>query len=172
MNHAVHQMEIVVRSLINSDWNSVSKIYADGIATGIATFETEIPNWETWNKKHIESCRIVAVKSNQVVGFAVLSSVSNRTVYKGVAEVSVYVAKDYRGQYVGETLLKQLIIESETHNFWTLQAGIFSENIASIEMHKKFGFRVIGIRKQIGQLNGKWHDNHFLERRSRSIMDI
>jgi len=160
---------ISIRPLIKTDWTSISKIYADGIATGIATFETEIPNWEAWNEKYIESCRIVAVKKEMVVGFAVLSKVSSRQVYKGVAEVTVYVSKDYRGQYVGETLLKQLIKESETHGFWTLQAGIFSKNVASIEMHKKFDFRVIGIRKQIGQLNGKWHDNHFLERRSKLI---
>lgn len=164
-NLAVHQMEIVVRPLVNSDWNAVSKIYAEGIATGIATFETEVPNWEIWNQKHIELCRIVAELKKEVVGFAVLSQVSIRDVYKGVAEVSVYVSKQHRGHKVGETLLNQLIKESEIHGFWTLQAGIFSENEASINMHKKCGFRVVGIREKIGMLHGKWYDNHFLERR-------
>ena len=160
---------ISIRPLIKTDWDSVSKIYAGGIATGIATFETEIPDWEAWNKNYIESCRIVAVKSNVVVGFAVLSQVSKRKVYKGVAEVTVYIDIDYKRQYIGEILLRQLIKESEENGFWTLQAGTFSENIASIELHKKCGFRVVGIREKIGQLNGKWYDNYFLERRSKSI---
>ncbi|MCH7524573.1 MAG: N-acetyltransferase [Bacteroidetes bacterium] len=157
---------VVIRPLIKTDWISVSKIYAEGIETGIATFETELPSWKTWNATYIESCRIIALQKDEVVGFAVLSQVSKRKVYKGVAEVSVYVAKDFRGQHIGGILLKQLIKESEENGFWTLQAGIFSENIASIKLHKKFGFRVVGIRKQIGKLNGKWYDNHFLERRS------
>ena len=161
--------EISIRPLIKADWDSVSKIYADGIATGIATFETEIPDWEAWNKKHIASCRIVAVKDTLVVGYAVLSQVSKRKVYKGVAEVTVYVDKDYKRQQIGEILLRELIKESEAHGLWTLQAGIFSENLASIELHKKCGFIVVGIREKIGQLNGKWHDNHFLERRSSKI---
>jgi L-amino acid N-acyltransferase YncA len=101
------------------------------------------------------------------VGFAVLSLVSKRDVYKGVAEVSVYVASSFKGQHIGEDLLKQLINESEEKSFWTLQAVIFSENIASIALHKKCGFRVVGIREKIGQLDGKWHDNYFLERRSK-----
>jgi len=160
---------ISIRPLIKTDWLSVSKIYADGIATGIATFETEIPDWEVWDKKHFESCRIVAEKDNEVVGYAVLSQVSKRKVYKGVAEVTVYVDKEYKRQHVGEILLRQLIKKSEENDFWTLQAGIFSINTASIELHKKCGFRIVGIREGIGQLKGKWHDNHFLERRSKLI---
>jgi phosphinothricin acetyltransferase len=160
---------VVIRPLLKTDWDSVSKIYADGIATGIATFETEIPDWEAWNKKHIESCRILAEKDNQIVGYVVLSQVSTRKVYDGVAEVTVYIHKDYKRQRIGELLLRQLIKESKENGFWTLQAGIFSENVASIELHKKCGFRVVGIREKIGQLNGKWYDNHFLERRSKSI---
>jgi len=159
-------MEIVVRPLIDSDWKTVSKTYADGIATGIATFETEIPDWETWNKKHIESCRFIAEKENQIIGFAALSLISKRRVYKGVAEVTLYVDKDCKQQHIGETLLRELIKESEAKGFWTLQAGIFSENVASIKLHEKCGFRVVGIREKIGMLNGKWYDNHFLERRS------
>lgn len=161
--------QISIRPLNENDWVSVSNIYSEGIATGLATFETNVPDWQVWNNKHIESCRLVAVFNNNVIGFAVLSQVSKREVYKGVAEVSVYVSNDFKGRKIGETLLKQLIKESEEKGFWTLQAGIFSENITSINLHKKFGFRVVGIREKIGQLKGKWHDNHFLERRSKRI---
>ena len=158
---------VSIRSLINTDWNSISKIYADGIETGIATFETVVPNWETWSDKHIESCRIVAIKNNDVVGFAVLSLVSNRHVYKGVAEVTVYVYENCKNKGLGSILLKALINESEQNGFWTLQAGIFSENKASIALHKKCGFRIVGVREKIGQRNGKWYDNQLLERRSK-----
>lgn len=159
-------MEIVVRPLLKTDWESVSKIYEEGIATGIATFETEVPTWELWDKKHIEHCRIVAEINREVVGFAVLSQVSKREVYKGVAEVSVYVSTNHRGKNIGKVLLTQLVRESESKGFWTLQAGIFSENIASICLHEKCGFRIVGIREKIGKLHGKWHDNYLLERRS------
>ena len=165
-------MGIVVRELLKTDWIAVSNIYAEGIATGIATFETEVPEWELWNEKYIEHIRIVAELNNEVVGFAVLSQVSKRKVYKGVAEVSVYVSTNHRGHKIGETLLKQLIMESENYGFWTLQANIFSENKASINLHKKCGFRMVGIREKIGMLHGKWHDNHLLERRSNLIINI
>lgn len=158
-------MEIVVRPLLKTDWESVSKIYGEGIATGIATFETEVPTWQLWNEKYIEHCRIVAELNHEVVGFAVLSQVSKREVYKGVAEVSVYVSTNHRGKNIGKIVLIQLIKESESKGFWTLQAGIFSENIASIRLHEKCGFRVVGIREKIGKLHGKWHDNYLLERR-------
>lgn len=160
---------LVLRQCTKEDFKAISEIYTEGIATGIATFETELPNWETWNKKYIASCRVVAIVHGVVVAFAVLSKASKREVYKGVAEVSVYVLKEFQGKGIGETLLLQLIKESENNGFWTLQAGIFSENTASINLHEKCGFRIIGIRKKIGQLNGKWYDNHFLERRSKII---
>lgn len=158
--------QVSLRPLSKSDWNSVSKIYADGIATGLATFETEVPNWETWDNKYIKTCRLVAKVDNLIVGFAVLSNVSKRNVYKGVAEVSVYVANNYKGRKIGKILLKKLIEESENNGFWTLQAGIFSENIPSINLHKKCGFRIVGVREKIGQLNGRWHDVQLMEKRS------
>lgn len=161
--------KIVIRPLLKKDWDAVSKIYAQGIATGLATFETQVPDWKTWNKKYIKSCRIIAEIDNRIVGFAVLSKISQRAVYKGVAEVSVYVANNFKRQKIGETLLNALIIESEKKEFWTLQAGIFSENKISINLHKKCGFRLVGLRERIGQLNGKWHDVQFLERRSNLI---
>jgi len=163
--------DITIRYLTPEDWTTVSRIYAEGIATGLATFETAVPSWEHWNKKYIQFCRLVAIIENSIVGFAVLSKVSNREVYRGVAEVSVYVDQDYRGRRIGESLLRQLIKESEEHQFWTLQAGIFSKNSASIALHEKCGFRIVGFRERIGQLHGEWFDNHFLERRSKFIMN-
>lgn len=162
-------MEIVVRPLLESDWDIVSKIYIDGIATGIATFETECPNWIRWDKKYISKCRYVAVIKNDIVGFAVLAPTSKRLVYIGVAEVSVYVAQKYRGKGIGNILLNTLVDESEKEGFWTLQASIFAENKPSIKMHLKCGFKMIGIREKIGKLNGKWYDNHLLEKRSKII---
>ena len=135
-------MEIVVRPFSNTDWETVSQIYREGINTGIATFETDVPDWELWNEKYIKHCRIVAEINGEVVGFAALSQVSKREVYKGVAEVSVYVSEEYRGNHIGETLLNELIIQSEQHGFWTLQAAIFSENLSSIRLHEKCGFRM------------------------------
>jgi len=158
-----------IRHLTSKDWAAVSKIYTEGIATGLATFETAVPTWEHWNDKYIQSCRLVALIENSVVGFAMLSKVSNREVYRGVAEVSVYVDQENRGQHIGEFLLRRLIKESEANGFWTLQAGIFSKNIASIALHEKCGFRIVGVREKIGQLNGIWHDNLLLERRSEKI---
>lgn len=160
---------LVLRPLLDSDWESVSEIYAEGIKTGMATFETEVPNWERWDKKHISSCRLVAELNGNTVGFAVLSKASNRKVYEGVAEVSVYVSEKHRGIRIGTTLLNQLVVDSEINGFWTLQAGIFSKNTASINLHVQCGFRVIGIREKIGKMNNEWHDNHFLERRSKKI---
>lgn len=162
-------MEIAVRPLVKDDWNTVSHIYAEGIASGIATFETKVPDWDLWNEKYIDHCRIVAELNVKVIGFAVLSPVSKREVYKGVAEVSVYVSEKYRGKNIGKLLLNTLIEESERDGFWTLQANIFSENLASIRLHEKCGFRMVGIREKIGKLHGKWHDNQLLERRSNKI---
>lgn len=162
-------MAIVIRPFLEQDWDSVSRIYTEGIATGIASFETKVPNWVEWNQKYITSCRLIAEVDNLVVGFAVISQVSNREVYKGVAEVTLYVSESHRGKQIGETLLNQLIIESEANGFWTLNAAIFSENIASINLHKKCGFRIVGLREKLGQRYGKWHDNYLLERRSKKI---
>ena len=163
-------MKLEIRAFNNQDWTSVSKIYAEGIATGVATFETEVPSFNVWDNKFIKQCRLVAEANSKVVGFAVLSQVSKREVYKGVAEVTVYMATNERGKGIGKMLLEALVIESEKKGFWTLQAGIFSANKASIELHKKCGFRVVGIREKIGKRGGKWHDNHFLERRSKLII--
>lgn len=149
-----------------ADWPLVAQVYKEGIETGIATFEQDIPGWEQWDQNHIKSCRLVARYDGQVLGWAALSPVSSRCVYGGVAEVSVYVAISARGKKIGEQLLRELIAESEKQGYWTLQSGIFPENTASIGLHKKCGFRKIGFRERIGQLNGVWKDNILMEKRS------
>ncbi|HEY1676483.1 MAG TPA: GNAT family N-acetyltransferase [Candidatus Sulfotelmatobacter sp.] len=154
-------------------WPVVRQIYGEGIAAGNATFETELPDWEKWNASHRKDCRLVAVqepagKSDTpvVFGWAALSPVSNRLVYAGVAEVSVYVAAKARECGVGRSLLSALVSESEAKGVWTLQAGIFPENLASITLHERCGFRVVGRRQRIGNLDGVWKDVLLLERRS------
>lgn len=165
-------MNIAIRAFKKQDWTSVSKIYAEGIATGIATFETEVPSFGVWDEKFVKTCRLVAEVDRDVVGFAVLSQVSNREVYKGVAEVTIYIAEIQRGKGIGKQLLDALVIESEKEGYWTLQAGIFSENKASIQLHKYCGFRVVGIREKIGQRDSIWHDNVLMERRSKIMSSL
>lgn len=150
-------------------WEQVKQIYESGIATGIATFETTAPGWEKWNDGHLTFARLVAVDNNEVVGWAALSPVSSRCVYGGVAEVSVYVADKHKGKGIGKLLLQKLIKESESNGIWTLQAGIFTDNAASVKLHEKVGFRVIGHREKIGKLNDIWKDNYILERRSKIV---
>jgi len=155
--------------MIPAHWGAVAHIYKEGIDTGMATFEKEIPSWEHWDSHHIKSCRLVARMQGSVIGWAGLSSVSSRCVYGGVAEVSVYVAHGARGKGVGELLMNRLISESESIGYWTLQSGIFPENESSIKLHKKTGFRTIGFRERIGQLDGVWKNNILMEKRSKTI---
>ncbi len=154
------------RNLLPSDWEQVAEIYSKGIKTGNATFELTVPSWENWNKSHLDTCRIVAETKNIITGWAALTPVSSRCVYGGVAEVSVYVHPQFFGQKIGSQLLEVLITESEKNDIWTLQASIFPENKASIRIHEKHGFRKIGYRERIGNMNGKWRDTVILERRS------
>ena len=148
-------------------WPAVGAIYAEGIATGTATFATEPPTYPDWDRGHLPSCRLVAADdAGTVLGWAALSPVSSRCVYAGVAEVSVYIAAAARGQGVGRALLAALVAESEQQNLWTLQAGIFPQNAASVALHQAAGFRVVGRRERIGQLRGQWQDTLLLERRS------
>jgi L-amino acid N-acyltransferase YncA len=161
-------------------WPAVREIYREGIATGNATFETEPPEWEKWDNAHRKDCRLVALEPFDedaeglltplnkalVLGFAALSPVSTRIVYAGVAEVSVYVTATARERGVGKTLLQALVQESERNGIWTLQAGIFPENVASIALHKSCGFHEVGFRLRIGKLGDAWRDVLLLERRS------
>lgn len=155
-----------INDLLIEDWPKVRSIYLEGIATGLATFETEAPDWETWNANHMADCRLAARMDGSLVGWAALTPVSGRCVYAGVAEVSVYVAVGARGRGVGRALLQKLILRSEKAGLWTLQASIFPENEASVNLHQSCGFRVIGRRERIGRLNGVWRDTVLLERRS------
>lgn len=158
-----------IRTLQATDWISVKTIYELGIATGIATFETAAPSWEQWDANHLPFGRIVAHSGNIITGWAALTLVSNRCIYQGVAEVSVYVHPKFRGKGIGQLLMKTLIFESEQQGIWTLHSAIFRENKGSIKLHKKVGFRKIGYREKIGQLNGVWKDNVLMERRSKLI---
>ena len=160
------ERKFILRDMKASDWDAVAAIYAEGIATGLATFETTVPEYETWDNAHMQTCRIVAVSNRKIIGWAALSPVSSRCVYGGVAEVSVYVANDSRGMGVGKLLLSQLIEKSESAGLWTIQSGIFPENEGSIALHEKVGFRYIGKRERVGKLHGAWKDNVLFEKRS------
>ncbi|MFG3613508.1 GNAT family N-acetyltransferase [Rummeliibacillus stabekisii] len=160
---------IVIRKMLDTDWPAVKNIYLEGIATGNATFQTDAPSFEEWTKSHHATCRFVAVKGDLVVGWIAISSVSNRVVYKGVGEVSVYVSIKAKSGGIGTLLLSKLIEESENEGFWTLQSSIFKENTASLKLHKKMGFREVGYREKIAQHYGVWRDVLLLERRSEIV---
>jgi len=162
-------MDCQITAMVNDDWPAVREIYAEGIATGNATFATVIPEWEQWNKAHRQYCRLIARSGDRVLGWAALSPASTRAAYAGVAEVSVYIAAQARGRGVGRSLLEALIAESEKAGIWTLQAGIFPENVASIRLHKSCGFREVGERQRISQLAGVWRNVLLLERRSSRV---
>ena len=160
-------MQII--DLLTEHWESVKKIYEDGIATGNATFQTSAPTWEEWNQAHIPIPRLIAIENDEILGWSALTPLSGRCVYAGVAEVSIYIGSIARGKGIGKQLLNQLIEESEKQNIWTLQSGIFPENKASIALHLSAGFRIIGIREKIGMMDGKWRDIVLLEKRSHTI---
>jgi len=157
---------VTYRKLQEKDWKEVSNIYKEGIETGNANFEGDIPTWKEWDKNHISPCRFVAEKDHKVIGWSALSHASSRPVYSGVAEVSIYVSPSYFGQKIGSSLLEKLITESEKNNIWTLQSTIFRENIPGLRILKKLGFRKIGYRERIGKMKGVWRDIILLERRS------
>ena len=159
---------MLVRDLLAADWPAVRAIYEDGIRSGDATFETEAPSWEGWDAAHPE-LRLVAERDGSVVGWAALSPVSDRCCYEGVGEVSVYVAEAARGSGVGRALLERLVERSEDAGYWTLTAGVFPENEASLRVHLACGFREVGVRERVGQLAGVWRDVLLLERRSEHV---
>ena len=161
--------EIEIRFMEPHDWVEIRRIYLEGIATGNATFETEAPSWKKWESTHSPHSRLTACDGVKVVGWAALSAVSARHVYAGVAEVSVYVAETARGKGLGRLLLSSLVDFSEQQGIWTLQAGIFPENLASITLHKSFGFRELGRRERIGKMGDRWRDVVLLERRSKIV---
>jgi L-amino acid N-acyltransferase YncA len=158
-----------IRPLGRDDWPRVREIYLEGILTGHATFESQAPSWERWDSGHLRDCRFLAHDDAEVLGWAALSPVSSRPVYAGVTEVSVYVGNTARGKGVGRALLSSLIHSSEAAGIWTLQAGIFPENAASLHLHKSLGFREVGRRERVGKMGERWRDVMLLERRSRVV---
>lgn len=161
--------DVTIRVMRADDWPAVRDIYEAGIATGHATFETSAPTWQQWDHTHVALHRLVAIADGAVAGWAALSTVSDRCVYGGVAENSIYIHPDHRNRGVGRALLTALIASSESAGIWTLQTGIFPENTASLALHQRCGFRIVGRRERIGQLAGVWRDSLFLERRSVSV---
>lgn len=159
-------MSICIEKMTPNNWESVRVIYEEGIATGNATLETNVPDWEKWDAAHIKECRFIASEGGTVAGWAALTPVSGRCVYSGVAEVSVYVGSQFRGQGIGKLLLEELVSSSEEQDIWTVQSGILKENTASIELHKRCGFKILGVREKLGKLNGVWRDIVLMERRS------
>ena len=155
----------MIRALEERDWPAVKAIFEEGIATRLATFETVAPSWGDWDGAHLR-LRLVAEQDGEVVGWAALAPYSTRECYRGVAESSVYVAARARGRGVGRALLERLVRDSEKAGFWTLQAGVFPENEESLALHRRCGFRVVGLRERIGRLDGEWKDVVLLERRS------
>lgn len=158
-----------IEKVTQEHFPAIAKIYAEGLATGLASFETQVPDWNTWNAKFLQAPRFVLKVNQTVVGWAALSAVSKRIVYKGVAENTVYITKNHQQKGLGSYLLKHLIKESENLGFWTLQASIFSQNTGSISLHKKCGFKIVGLREKIAQRNNIWYDNILMERRSTKL---
>ena len=156
----------LVRSMMDGDWPDVRDIYAQGIATGNATFETQPSDFAGWSAGHLAEHRLVAVRDGVLVGWSALSPVSDRCVYAGVAWVSTYVAENARGKHIGRVLLDAMIARADASDIWTLQAGIFPENVASIRLHERCGFRTVGTRERLGRLHGRWRDVLLFERRT------
>lgn len=163
-------MEYRIEEMRASDWKQVRNIYLEGIKTGIATFQTEAPAWENWDKGHLADCRLVARSEKGILGWVALSPTSARNCYAGVVEVSIYIGEKYKGQGIGTTLMKSVIEQSEEKGIWTLYCAIIGENKPSITLHKKSGFREIGIRERIAKTgDGIWHDVVLMERRSKLV---
>lgn len=152
--------------MIPTDWETVARIYGEGIESGNATFETDVPSWEVWDAGHLAICRLVAEVAGDVVGWVALSPVSRRDVYRGVAEPSIYVAAAARGRGVGAELMTAMVQASEDAGIWTLQTAIFPENGASVALHERHGFRIVGTRERIGLHHDRWRDTVLMERRS------
>lgn len=162
-------MDLIIEAFTRKDWERVNQIFIEGIETGNATFTKEPPTFEEWKANYVvESCYVAKI-NNEAIGWTAIKPVSNRPVFHGVAEVSIYIGKDNRGQGVGNVLLDYIINWSEKNGYWTLQSNIFPENKTSVALHKKFGFKEVGVREKIGKMDGKWRDIILLDRRSKSV---
>ncbi len=164
-------MECEIHPMVESHYQQVSEIFIQGINGGNATYDSISPNWEDWDRAHLIPCRWVAITNQRVVGWVALSPVSARVVFRGVAELSIYIDTDFQGKGLGTKLMKTLIPNAEQNGIWTIQSGIFPENKASLLLHEKFGFRIVGTRERIGQMpiTGDWRDIVLLERRSKVL---
>lgn len=163
-------MDYLIRKMEEKDWSEVKGIYAQGIETNMSTLQTSIPEYEEWDNSHLKDCRYVVTENDKVAGWVALTAVSSRCVYAGVAEVSVYIHNDYKRKGIGSMLLNHIVEESEKIGIWTLQSGIIQENEASIELHKKCGFREVGYREKIAKDKyGNWRNTVLMERRSNNI---
>ena len=158
--------EISIDALTAADWPAARAVHEEGIATGSSTFETSAPEWDEWDEHHLRKPRLAARRAGELLGWAALSAVSDRCAYDGVAEASVYVSEAARGAGVGRALLKALIERAETEGIWTIQAGVFPENVPSLRLFETAGFRTVGLRERLGKLGGLWRDVVLLERRS------
>ena len=157
---------VEIRALTRDDWPRVEAIYAEGIATGNATFETEPPSWDEFDSTRLPTHRFVAVDAGDVVGWIAVSPTSSRECYAGVVEHSVYVAEAARGRGIGRMLLEALVASTDAAGLWTIQTSVFPENEATLALHERVGFRLVGRRERIAQLDGSWRDTLLLERRS------
>lgn len=155
--------------ITESNFHHVLQIYSEGLDTGMSTFETQLPTWERWHQGHLPYGRLLLIDADHPLGWVALSPVSSRAVYRGVAEISIYVSACARGNGIGSMLMERLIQESEANQIYSLQAGIFPNNIGSLALHRKHGFRRIGHKERIAQLHGQWHDNVLMERRSQKV---
>jgi len=153
--------------MLQSDSARVLDIYRMGLETRNSTFETIVPSWTEWDARHHSHSRFVDIENENITGWIALSPFSSRQVYKGVAEVSIYVDPLYQRRKIGSQLMKQVIDSSEKNGLWTLFSSVFPENEATLKLHQKFGFRIIGSREKIAMLDGKWRDTILLERRSK-----
>jgi L-amino acid N-acyltransferase YncA len=158
---------MIITAMLPQHANEVLEIYDQGIQSGMATFVPEAPEWEKFTAKYLPFCRFVSIENNVVAGWAAIAPVSPRECYKGVAEVSLYVHNAHKGKGIGKALLMELITSSEQHGIWSLLSVIHEENNISIQLHDKCGFRMIGYREKIAQLNGKWTTTVMMERRSK-----
>ena len=163
-------MNFEIRKMEDGDGRRVLEILQQGIDGGNATLDAFVPTWEAWNINHINSSRfVIEDDKNYVIGWCALKSISNRSVYSGVAEVSIYLDNVWQGKGLGSILLQKLIYDSEEHGFWMLQSGIFPENKASVSLHQKFGFRIVGKRERIAKMKDNWRDVILMERRSKTV---
>lgn len=156
----------MIRQMTSEDSARILEIYQMGIETRNATFETQVPSRTEWDSRHLSHSRFVYMENETILGWVVLSPVSSRSAYRGVAEVSIYIDTAAQGKGIGSELMKKAINSSEEHGIWTLFSSVFPENTATLRLHDKFNFRVIGKREKIAQLDGKWRDTILLERRS------